>query len=236
MNTNAEISQQNRAIEEISEIEKAADMPVFEISEIEAEPEPGVELQVDAGIQGDYVDSNPDIVEVVETPKDTLQTTSLGAVNLGAANLEVARSEAIISEAVRSEIVQDIKDNEAWLTLVSSLSLESVLSGIAHSLVFKNFDGINLVLERPISVKAFRVDEAEVRLALAISSKLGKDISCKIEYVENLQEENLHERTERLDEERFNNALDDYKQDAVVQYLQNELQATLLEKTLKPID
>ena len=127
-------------------------------------------------------------------------------------------------------------NNEAWLSLVSGLSLESVLLGIAHSLVFKSFDGSNLVLERPISVKAFRVDEAEVRLAMAISNKLQADIACKIEYVESLNAENLHERTERLDDERLQKALDDFVQDDVVKFLQNEMGAKLLEKTLKPID
>ena len=133
-------------------------------------------------------------------------------------------------------VLNDLSNNESWLSLVSSLSLESVLSGIAHSLVFKSFDGKNLILERPLSVQAFRVDEAEVRLAMAISHKLKTDVICKIEYVERLDVENLHARTERLDEERLQKALADFREDPVVQYLKNELQAVLLDKTLKPID
>ncbi len=135
-----------------------------------------------------------------------------------------------------TNVLNDLSNNESWLSLVSSLSLESVLSGIAHSLVFKSFDGKNLILERPLSVQAFRVDEAEVRLAMAISHKLKTDIICKIEYVERLDVENLHARTERLDEERLQKALADFREDPVVQYLKNELQAVLLDKTLKPID
>lgn len=126
-------------------------------------------------------------------------------------------------------------DNEAWLTLVSELSLESVLSGIAHSLVFKSFKGNLLTLERPLSVKDFRVDEAETRLALAISAQLGKEVTCKIEYVETLAEENFHERVERLDVERAQRALQDLLEDDVVQYLQREHGARLLERTVKSL-
>lgn len=129
-----------------------------------------------------------------------------------------------------------LNNNEQWLSLVSSLSLESVLSGIAHSLVFKNFDGINLILERPLSVKDFRVDEAEMRLAMAISMKLGITVACRIEYVEETHDENLHERTERLDDERYQKALDAFEQDEVVKYLRSEYHATLLDRTLKPLD
>ena len=129
-----------------------------------------------------------------------------------------------------------LNNNEEWLSLVAGLTLESVLSGIAHSLVFKSFDGVNLVLERPLSVKDFRVDEAEMRLAMAISARLGVDVSCRIEYVETLDVENLHERTERLDEERLQQALNSFKQDDVVQYMEQELGAVLLTKTLKPFD
>ncbi len=129
-----------------------------------------------------------------------------------------------------------LNNNEEWLSLVSGLTLESVLSGIAHSLVFKSFDGSHLTLERPLSVKDFRVDEAEMRLAMAISARLGANISCRIEYVETLDLENLHERTERLDEERLQQALDSFKQDEVVQYMEQELGAVLLTKTLKPLD
>lgn len=129
-----------------------------------------------------------------------------------------------------------LNNNEQWLSLVSSLSLESVLSGIAHSLVFKDFDGINLILERPLSVKDFRIDEAEMRLAMAISMKLGITVACRIEYVEETHDENLHERTERLDDERYQKALDAFEQDEVVKYLRSEYHATLLDRTLKPLD
>ncbi|GHA01706.1 DNA polymerase III subunit gamma/tau [Ignatzschineria ureiclastica] len=126
-----------------------------------------------------------------------------------------------------------LTNNEVWLQLVSQLKLESVLSGIAHSLVFKQFDGKHLLLERPLSVKDFRVDETETRLAMAISDYLGQSITCQIEYVETLHGENLHERTERLDEEQYQKMLADFKSDQVVQYLTNEWNAQLLEKTLK---
>ncbi|MHC5225939.1 DNA polymerase III subunit gamma/tau [Ignatzschineria sp. LJL83] len=129
-----------------------------------------------------------------------------------------------------------LRNNEDWLSLLSHLKLESVLLGIAHSLVFKSFQGDDLILERPLSVKAFRIDEAEMRLAMAISSTIGKSIACKIEYVEELQDENLHERTERLDEEKFQNTLASFKNDEVVQYLEREFDAVLLTKTLKSRD
>lgn len=142
------------------------------------------------------------------------------------------------SKSVREEMLinaDQLVDNEAWLMLVSELSLESVLSGIAHSLVFKSFKDNLLVLERPLSVKDFRVDEAETRLALAISSQLGREISCKIEYVETLAAENLHERVERLDEEKAQKALQDLLEDDVVQYLQRDHGARLLERTVKSL-
>ena len=137
--------------------------------------------------------------------------------------LEVPQSINVDSPIKADQLV----DNEAWLTLVSELSLESVLSGIAHSLVFKSFKGNLLTLERPLSVKDFRVDEAETRLALAISAQLGKEVTCKIEYVEALAEENFHERVERLDVERAQRALQDLLEDDVVQYLQREHGARL---------
>mgnify|MGYP001428710136 FL=1 len=145
--------------------------------------------------------------------------------------LEIPQSINVDSPINADQLV----DNEAWLTLVSELSLESVLSGIAHSLVFKSFKGNLLTLERPLSVKDFRVDEAETRLALAISAQLGKEVTCKIEYVETLAEENFHERVERLDVERAQRALQDLLEDDVVQYLQREHGARLLERTVKSL-
>ncbi|OYQ77446.1 hypothetical protein B9T19_09840 [Ignatzschineria sp. F8392] len=145
--------------------------------------------------------------------------------------LEIPQSINVDSPIRADQLV----DNEAWLTLVSELSLESVLSGIAHSLVFKSFRGNLLTLERPLSVKDFRVDEAETRLALAISAQLGKEVTCKIEYVEALAEENFHERVERLDVERAQRALQDLLEDDVVQYLQREHGARLLERTVKSL-
>lgn len=140
------------------------------------------------------------------------------------------------ADQVTTSTADLLNNNEQWLSLVSSLSLESVLSGIAHSLVFKDFDGINLILERPLSVKDFRIDEAEMRLAMAISMKLGITVACRIEYVEETHDENLHERTERLDDERYQKALDAFEQDEVVKYLRSEYHATLLDRTLKPLD
>lgn len=145
--------------------------------------------------------------------------------------LEIPQSINVDSPIKADQLV----DNEAWLTLVSELSLESVLSGIAYSLVFKSFKGNLLTLERPLSVKDFRVDEAETRLALAISAQLGKEVTCKIEYVETLAEENFHERVERLDVERAQRALQDLLEDDVVQYLQREHGARLLERTVKSL-
>lgn len=196
---------------------EASDLSVGNIQEVHHDNSSnGMGYIVEASGYGQPAGDRADIIEVTDT-------------SLLNNDIDVPQNEVLITLA-------DLNNNEAWLTLVSSLSLESVLSGIAHSLVFKSFDGKNLILERPISVQAFRVDEAEVRLAMAISHKLKADIVCKIEYVEQLDVENLHERTERLDEERLQKALDNFRQDPVVQYLQNELQAVLLDKTLKPID
>ncbi len=136
-------------------------------------------------------------------------------------------------ETTQTISLEALNNNEAWLQLVSQLRLESVLSGIAHSLVFKQFDGRHLLLERPLSVKDFRVDETEIRLAMAISDYLGVAVTCQIEYVETLHGENLHERTERLDEEQYQKMLTDFKSDEVVEYLTQEWNAQLLEKTLK---
>ena len=157
-------------------------------------------------------------------------------------SVAVVSAESIISESLKpAEKLPSLKieegfslqNNEDWLRLLSHLKLESVLLGIAHSLVFKSFHDDLLLLERPLSVKAFRIDEAEMRLAMAISSVIGESIVCKIEYVEELQDENLHERTERLDEEKFQDTLASFKNDEIVQYLEKEHGAVLLSKTLK---
>lgn len=171
----------------------------------------------------------------VETYEVDVVVTSNLQVNDHVA-LESSESQPVFSQSQSEPVSALLNNNEEWLSLVSGLTLESVLSGIAHSLVFKSFDGEHLILQRPLSVKDFRVDEAEMRLAMAISNSLNVKISCKIEYVETLNLENLHERTERLDEERLQQALSGFKQDEVVQYLEQELGAKLLMKTLKPLD
>lgn len=171
----------------------------------------------------------------VETYEVDVVVTSNLQVNDHVA-LESSESQPVFSQSQSEPVSALLNNNEEWLSLVSGLTLESVLSGIAHSLVFKSFDGEHLILQRPLSVKDFRVDEAEMRLAMAISNSLNVKISCKIEYVETLNLENLHERTERLDEERLQQALSSFKQDEVVQYLEQELGAKLLMKTLKPLD
>lgn len=171
----------------------------------------------------------------VETYEVDVVVTSNLQVNDHVA-LESSESQPVFNQSQSEPVSALLNNNEEWLSLVSGLTLESVLSGIAHSLVFKSFDGEHLILQRPLSVKDFRVDEAEMRLAMAISNSLNVKISCKIEYVETLNLENLHERTERLDEERLQQALSSFKQDEVVQYLEQELGAKLLMKTLKPLD
>lgn len=208
------------------------------VEAVTVEPE---SFEVDHGVR---IDAEPDVivdeillVDSVESHNSAIDETTDEVVDEVSSSQIEPSVEEVDPNTVSQEIkASDLVNNEAWLSLVSGLSLESVLLGIAHSLVFKSFDGSNLVLERPISVKAFRVDEAEVRLAMAISNKLQADIACKIEYVESLNAENLHERTERLDDERLQKALDDFVQDDVVKFLQNEMGAKLLEKTLKPID
>lgn len=208
------------------------------VETVTVEPE---SFEVDHGVR---IDAEPDVivdeillVDSVESHNSAIDETTDEVVDEVSSSQIEPSVEEVDPNTVSQEIkASDLVNNEAWLSLVSGLSLESVLLGIAHSLVFKSFDGSNLVLERPISVKAFRVDEAEVRLAMAISNKLQADIACKIEYVESLNAENLHERTERLDDERLQKALDDFVQDDVVKFLQNEMGAKLLEKTLKPID
>ncbi len=188
-----------------------ADPPTFEISDVEDEIRLlSVENSFDSGSRG-ISQERMDLAIEIQTAKPQL-----------------------ISE--KSKAASLLNNNEEWLSLVSGLTLESVLSGIAHSLVFKSFDGESLLLQRPLSVKDFRVDEAETRIAMAVSKKLGINVSCKIEYVETLNLENLHERTERLDEERLQQALASFQQDEVVQYLEQELGAKLLTRTLKPLD
>lgn len=208
------------------------------VETVTVEPE---SFEVDHGVR---IDAEPDVivdeillVDSVESHNSAIDETTDEVIDEVSSSQIEPSVEEVDPNTVSQEIkASDLVNNEAWLSLVSGLSLESVLLGIAHSLVFKSFDGSNLVLERPISVKTFRVDEAEVRLAMAISNKLQADIACKIEYVESLNAENLHERTERLDDERLQKALDDFVQDDVVKFLQNEMGAKLLEKTLKPID
>lgn len=139
------------------------------------------------------------------------------------------------SKEIPSTSPQEIKltNNEEWLHLLLSLQLDSVMSGIAHSLVLSEFNDDLLILERPKSVATFSIDEAENYLAEAISEVFGRKISCKIRYVDILEEENLHERVERIDEERYQEVLQNLKQDPIVSYLEKRYNARLLEKTIK---
>ncbi|HIW06026.1 MAG TPA: DNA polymerase III subunit gamma/tau [Candidatus Ignatzschineria merdigallinarum] len=214
--------------------------PVFEISEAEhiVSSSEIVESSNIAVLENDRLDDELIPVWDVEEPFSA-NNASIMESSINNGELTTDRPfvlDSTLSESSRLQTASLLNNNEEWLSLVSGLTLESVLSGIAHSLVFKSFDGEYLILQRPLSVKDFRVDEAEMRLAMAISNSLNVKISCKIEYVETLNLENLHERTERLDEERLQQALSSFKQDEVVQYLEQELGAKLLMKTLKPLD
>lgn len=245
---NLNLSSDSTQINDVIKAEDKADNVDFVVEEVNSR------AQVDpVSLSHDNIThlNSPSSVSVTEEDKSTFNETDVvlegdlpeePLYELSTLEASLNREAEVDGGQLSSDVknpdiaLTSLVDNEAWLSLVSSLSLESVLSGIAHSLVFKSFNGQHLIVERPLSVQAFRVDEAEVRLAMAISNKLNADITCKIEYVEHLDVENLHERTERLDEERLQKALDDFRQDPVIQYLKSEFQAVLLDKTLKPID
>lgn len=142
-------------------------------------------------------------------------------------------SPANLKEGRESTLELGITNNEEWLSFLLTLKLDSVMSGIAHSLVFSHFEGNQLVLERPKDVASFSIDQAEAYLAKEISEALGRNIQCRIEYVDTLDEENLHERVERIDEERQQEALNRLSQDPVVRYLDERYGARILEKTIK---
>lgn len=149
---------------------------------------------------------------------------------------EVSSNEEISSESPKTITSAMLTNNDAWLQMVSELQLESVLRGIASTLAFEHFENGVLKLQRAEQDRVFNVNEAGMRLSMAISNYLGEKIRCELEYVKHaseLEEETLYERTDRINAEKYEEVKEAFSRDPIVRYIVDECQGKLFDKTIK---
>ncbi|NLD09211.1 MAG: DNA polymerase III subunit gamma/tau [Xanthomonadaceae bacterium] len=149
---------------------------------------------------------------------------------------EASSNEESSSESPKTITSAMLTNNDAWLQMVSELQLESVLRGIASTLAFEHFENGVLKLQRAEQDRVFNVNEAGMRLSMAISNYLGEKVRCELEYVKHaseLEEETLYERTDRINAEKYEEVKEAFSRDPIVRYIVDECQGKLFEKTIK---
>jgi len=149
---------------------------------------------------------------------------------------ETSSNEESSSESPKTITSAMLTNNDAWLQMVSELQLESVLRGIASTLAFEHFENGVLKLQRAEQDRVFNVNEAGMRLSMAISNYLGEKVRCELEYVKHaseLEEETLYERTDRINAEKYEEVKEAFSRDPIVRYIVDECQGKLFEKTIK---
>ena len=149
---------------------------------------------------------------------------------------EVSSNEESSKESPKTITSAMLTNNDAWLKMVSELQLESVLRGIASTLAFEHFENGVLKLQRAEQDRVFNVNEAGMRLSMAISNYLGEKVRCELEYVKHaseLEEETLYERTDRINAEKYEEVKAAFSRDPIVRYLVDECQGKFFEKTIK---
>lgn len=166
------------------------------------------------------------IVETLETTQESSEETID----------EVSSNEESSSESPKTITSTILTNNDAWLQMVSELQLESVLRGIASTLAFEHFENGVLKLQRAEQDRVFNVNEAGMRLSMAISNYLGEKVRCELEYVKHaseLEEETLYERTDRINAEKYEEVKEAFSRDPIVRYIVDECQGKLFDKTIK---
>ncbi len=149
---------------------------------------------------------------------------------------EISSNEESSSESPKTITSAMLTNNDAWLQMVSELQLESVLRGIASTLAFEHFENGVLKLQRAEQDRVFNVNEAGMRLSMAISNYLGEKVRCELEYVKHaseLEEETLYERTDRINAEKYEEVKEAFSRDPIVRYIVDECQGKLFDKTIK---
>lgn len=168
--------------------------------------------------------------EVIVETSETIEESSEESID------EVSSNEEISSESPKTITSAMLTNNDAWLQMVSELQLESVLRGIASTLAFEHFENGVLKLQRAEQDRVFNVNEAGMRLSMAISNYLGEKVRCELEYVKHaseLEEETLYERTDRINAEKYEEVKEAFSRDPIVRYIVDECQGKLFEKTIK---
>ena len=168
--------------------------------------------------------------EVIVDASETIEESSEESID------EVSSNEEISSESPKTITSAMLTNNDAWLQMVSELQLESVLRGIASTLAFEHFENGVLKLQRAEQDRVFNVNEAGMRLSMAISNYLGEKVRCELEYVKHaseLEEETLYERTDRINAEKYEEVKEAFSRDPIVRYIVDECQGKLFEKTIK---
>lgn len=151
--------------------------------------------------------------------------------------LEKVREEEGRAEEVREHRAADITiiTNDDWLSILEKVRLDSLLKGFASSLTFVSFvDGL-LTLNRLESERDFNINEASIRLGIALSNYLKTPIKCKIIYIAESSrtgDESLYQRHDRLAEETLQATKKDFEEDPVVRYLVEELEGQLIEESI----
>lgn len=139
-----------------------------------------------------------------------------------------------VSEHKAPEI--SITTNEDWLKILESIRLDSLLKGFASSLTFISFTKGLLTLNRPESERDFNINEASVRLGIALTDYLNMPIKCKIIYTakaESNGDESLYQRHDRLVEEAFQMTKKSFEDDPIVRYIVEELEGQLIEESIE---
>ena len=166
------------------------------------------------------------IVEASEATKESFEKTID----------ETSSNEESSSKSPKTITSAMLTNNDAWLQMVSELQLESVLRGIASTLAFEHFENGVLKLQRAEQDRVFNVNEAGMRLSMAISNYLGEKVRCELEYVKHaseLEEETLYERTDRINAEKYEEVKEAFSRDPIVRYIVDECQGKLFDKTIK---
>ncbi|MDG9730082.1 DNA polymerase III subunit gamma/tau [Ignatzschineria sp. RMDPL8A] len=231
----AELSDPMKRLEEtaLENVDNTDNVPSWDLPPVESYDQQ--EAVQDSWIEPEKIDvpkedeSSKEDEVIVET-SETIEESSEESID------EAPSNEEISSESPKTITSAMLTNNDAWLQMVSELQLESVLRGIASTLAFEHFENGVLKLQRAEQDRVFNVNEAGMRLSMAISNYLGEKVRCELEYVKHaseLEEETLYERTDRINAEKYEEVKEAFSRDPIVRYIVDECQGKLFEKTIK---
>ena len=231
----AELSDPMKRLEEtaLENVDNTDNVPPWDLPPVESYDQQ--EAVQDSWIEPEKIDvpkedeSSKEDVVIVEA-SDATDESSEETID------EASSNEEISSESPKTITSAMLTNNDAWLQMVSELQLESVLRGIASTLAFEHFENGVLKLQRAEQDRVFNVNEAGMRLSMAISNYLGEKVRCELEYVKHaseLEEETLYERTDRINAEKYEEVKEAFSRDPIVRYIVDECQGKLFDKTIK---